>query len=190
MNRLRAAITKTGIAATAFVACSSAAALADPLVVTSATFKDGGLLTVRNAGAIKNNPNCVGDNISPPLAWTDPPPGTKSFAFVVFDPDGRSGLGVYHWVAYGIPSDLRGFAEGEVGQPSDKFVGGKNTAQQTVYTGPCPPANTGLHHYNFSLIATDLDSRELPPGLTRDELMQKLDGHAKAVGTIVGLFGR
>ncbi|MBY0382026.1 MAG: YbhB/YbcL family Raf kinase inhibitor-like protein [Xanthobacteraceae bacterium] len=190
MAGFRSMLFKAGIAAATLAAWPSAVAFADPLLVTSATFKDGGLLSVRNAGAIKANPNCVGENISPPLSWNEPPAGTRSFAFVVFDPDGRSGLGVYHWVAYGIPADLRGFAEGEVGQPSDKFTGGRNTAQQNVYTGPCPPANTGLHHYNFSLIATDLDPKALAPGLTRDELMQKLDGHAKGVGTIVGLFGR
>lgn len=169
---------------------ASVAAVADPLVLTSSTFKDGGLLAVKNAGAVKTNPNCVGENISPPLAWNDPPAGTKSFAFVVFDPDGRLGLGVYHWVAYGISADLRGFAEGDAGQPSEKFVSGKNTVGLDAYMGPCPPAGSGLHHYNFSLIATDLDPKELPPGLTRDALMEKLNGHTKAVGTIVGLFGR
>src|ERR1700750_1653380 len=111
------------IAAVALFVGMHDSAFADPLVVTSSTFKDGDLLTVKNAGAIKENSNCVGENISPPLSWNDPPPGTKSFAFVVFDPDGRAGLGVYHWVAYGISPDLRSFAEGDVGQPSEKFVG-------------------------------------------------------------------
>jgi len=170
--------------------CVPAAAMADPLVLTSSTFKDGGMLAVKNAGAVKTNPNCVGENISPSLSWNDPPAGTKSFAFVIHDPDGRKGLGVYHWVAYGIAPDRRSFAEGEVGQPSDKFVGGKNTAGYNAYMGPCPPAKSGLHHYNFSLIATDLAPDALPPGLTRDELFEKLKGHAMGVGTIVGLFGR
>lgn len=167
-----------------------AASFADPLVLTSPNFTDGGKLPAKHAGALKTNPNCVGENVSPALAWNDPPEGTKSFAFVVYDPDGGRGLGVYHWVAYGIAADRRGFAEGEVGQPSDKFVAGKNTAGLDFYLGPCPPANTGLHHYNFSLIATDLEPGALPPGLTRDELVEKLKGHAKGVGTIVALFGR
>jgi len=166
------------------------ALLADPLVLTSPNFTDGGKLPVKHAGALKTNPNCVGENISPALAWNSPPEGTKSFAFVVYDPDGGKGLGVYHWVAYGIAPDRRSFAEGDVGQPSDKFIGGKNTAGLNFYLGPCPPANTGLHHYNFSLIATDLEPNALEPGLTRDELVAKLKGHTTGVGTIVGLFGR
>jgi Raf kinase inhibitor-like YbhB/YbcL family protein len=181
---------KSAALASALAVCVPVAALADPLVLTSSTFKDGTMLAVKNAGAVKTNPNCVGENVSPPLAWNDPPAGTKSFAFVIYDPDGGRGLGVYHWVAYGIAPDRRSFAEGEVGQPSDKFVGGTNTAGIHAYMGPCPPANTGLHHYNFSLIATDLEPTALPPGLTRDELVEKLKGHTKAVGTIVGLFGR
>jgi Raf kinase inhibitor-like YbhB/YbcL family protein len=181
---------KSAAFASALAVCVPAMALADPLILTSPNFTDGGKLPVKHAGALKTNPNCVGENISPALAWNDPPEGTKSFAFVVYDPDGGRGLGVYHWVAYGIPADRRGFAEGEVGQPSDKFVGGKNTAGLNFYLGPCPPANTGMHHYNFSLIATDLEPGALQPGLTRDELVEKLKGHAKGVGTIVGLFGR
>ena len=46
------------------------------------------------------------------------------------------------------------------------------------YTGPCTPAGAP-HHYTFTLIATDLDSKALPPGLTRNELIKALDGHAK-----------
>ncbi len=61
-----------------------------------------------------NNPNCVGENVSPQLSWVNPPAGTKSFALLMVDPEGRGGAGVNHWVAYGIPADVTGFAEGEV----------------------------------------------------------------------------
>src|SRR3569623_3566233 len=119
---------KSAALASALAICVSVAALADPLVLTSSNFTDGGKLPVKHAGALKPNPNCVDENVSPALAWNDPPEGTKSFAFVVYDPDGGRGLGVYHWVAYGIAPDRRSFAEGDVGESSDKFVGGKNTA--------------------------------------------------------------
>jgi phosphatidylethanolamine-binding protein (PEBP) family uncharacterized protein len=48
----------------------------------------------RTAGNGKQNANCVGDNMSPPLAWSNPPDGTKSLALLMFDPEGRGGLGV------------------------------------------------------------------------------------------------
>ncbi len=130
----------------------------------------------------------MGENTSPPLVWSNVPAGTTSFALVMTDPEGRGGLGVDHWVAYGIPASVTGFAEGETSKPSDKFVGGKGTAGLNVYAGPCTPPGTTPHHYTLVLIATDLDPKALPPGLTRAELFQKLEGHAKGAAGLVGLF--
>jgi len=158
--------------------------------LTSSTFKDGTMLAVKNAGNIKTNPNCIGDNVSPPLSWSNVPEGTKSFALIMYDPEGRGGLGVDHWTAYGIPVTTTGFAEGETSQLSNKYVPGKGTAGLGHYLGPCTPPGTGLHHYTFTLIATDLEPNALPPGLTRAELFAKLAGHSKGSAGLVGLFGR
>jgi Raf kinase inhibitor-like YbhB/YbcL family protein len=165
-------------------------AAAEPFTLTSASFKDGTMLAVKNAGNNKSNPNCIGENISPPLSWSNVPAGTKSLALLMVDPEGRGGLGVNHWIAYGISPSIGGFAENEVSQMGSKFVGGKGTAGLGHYTGPCTPPGTGMHHYTFTLIATDLEPGELPPGLTHDELMAKLAGHAKVAAGLVGLFGR
>jgi len=45
------------------------------------------------------------------------------------------------------------------------------------------------HHYTFTLIATDLEPGELPPGLSRDELLAKLTGHTKGATGLIGQFG-
>ena len=164
------------------------ASAAEPFVLTSSAFKDGTPLAKKNAGNNKANPNCVGENISPPLAWSNPPAGTKSFALIMVDPEGRGGTGVIHWVAYGIPASVTGFAEGEVSKPSDKYVGGKGTAGVGHYMGPCTPPGAP-HHYTFTLIATDLEPGDLPPSLTRDELFAKLTGRTKGATGLVGLFG-
>jgi Raf kinase inhibitor-like YbhB/YbcL family protein len=161
-----------------------------PLTLTSSSFADGGVLEKRHAGNLKENPNCVGDNVSPPLAWRNVPAGTKSLAFIVYDPDGRSGLGVVHWVAYGISPAVTGFAENEVARPSARYVGGKSSQNLPNYMGPCPPAATGWHHYNYTIIATDLEPDALPAGLTRDELFAKLAGRAKGSATMIGRYGR
>lgn len=155
--------------------------------ISSSSFKDGEYLAKKNAGANKANPNCVGDNVSPPLSWTNTPAGNTSFALVMTDPDGR-GTGVDHWIAYGIPASVTGFAENEVSKPSDKYVGGIGTQKQSIYLGPCTPPNQSPHHYTFILIATDLDPKALPPGLTRLELFDKLQGHVKGSTGIIGLF--
>ena len=116
------------------------------------------------------------------------PAGTTSFALVMTDPEGRAACGVDHWVAYGIPASVTGFAEGEVSKPSDKYVGGNSTAEAGHLSRPCTPPGPTPHHYTFILIATDLDPKALPPGLTQLELFEKLDGHVKGSTGIIGLF--
>ena len=110
---------------------------ADVLTLTSSAVPDNGTLAAKNACADKQrSPNCVGENISPPLAWSNVPDGTKSFALILVDPEGRAPAGVTHMVIYGIPADVKGFAEGELSKPSDKFVGGKSTMERASYLGP------------------------------------------------------
>lgn len=172
------------------IATSSTAALAaDPFTVTSSTFKDGGTLAVKQAGNVKNNPNCVGENVSPALQWSNIPNGTQSLAILMTDPEGRNGVGgVVYWLAYGIAASVAGLAEGEGSKPSDKFVGGKNIAGVETYLGPCPPPGLAPHHFTFVVVATDLDPKALPAGLSLAELLAKLEGHSKGATGIVGLF--
>jgi Raf kinase inhibitor-like YbhB/YbcL family protein len=170
--------------------CFGGLAAAEPFSITSSSFKDGTVLDKKYVGNIKANPNCVGDNVSPALSWSNPPADTKSFAILVVDPEGRAPAGVAHWVAYGIPASVKGFAEGEVSGPSSNYVGGKSTLGLPNYMGPCTPAGIGFHHYTFILMATDLDPTALAPGLTREELVTALTGHVKGSTGIIGLFGR
>ena len=175
------------------IASATTAAAADPFTLTSSTFKDGQLMPRKVANSNPANPNCVGENVSPQLSWTGVPEGTKSFAILMEDPEGRGGAGVHHWVAYGIPASVTSFAEGEVSKPSDKYVGGKSTQGVAYYSGPCTPPGTP-HHYTFVIIATDLDPKELPPGLIREEVQAKIvppapaASHAKGTAGLVGLF--
>jgi Raf kinase inhibitor-like YbhB/YbcL family protein len=175
---------------------AAAAEAADIFTLESTTFADGKMMPkkVSNTKANSNNsPNCVGENVSPQFSWSNVPDGTKSFAFLMTDPEGRAPGGVNHWVAYGIPASVTGFAEGEVSKPSDKYVGGKSTQGVGFYSGPCTPPNVTPHHYTFVLMATDLAPTELQPGLTREELTAKLSppaqpGHTKGATGMVGLF--
>ena len=133
------------------------------------------------------NPNCVGQNISPPFAWSNVPAKATSLALLMLDPEGRTGAGVSHWIAYGIPVSVTGLAEGEASKPSDKFVGGTSTMKETIYIGPCTPPGAP-HHYIFTLIATTLDVKDLPPGLTREQFFVKSDGKRITATGIVGLW--
>src|SRR5438132_719786 len=157
--------------------------------LSSSGFKDGERLATKFAGNNKSNPNCVGENISPALSWSNPPEGTKSFAILMFDIDGRPPGGVSHWVAYGIPATVKGFAEGEVSKQTDKFVGGQSLMKLPHYFGPCTPPGPP-HHYIFTLMATDLEPSALKEGMTRDEVIKALDGHAKGATSLVGMFSK
>jgi len=181
---------KTLLAAASIVLLAASANAADPFTLTSTNFKDGAMMDRKHAGAIKTNPNCIGDNVSPELTWKNTPAAAKSLVLVMSDWEGQGGLGSHHLLAYNIKPDVTNFAEGELSKQSDKFTGGKETAGMTVYRGPCTPPGTGVHHYIFTVIATDLEPGALPGGLTRDELWEKLKGHAKGVAGLVGLFGR
>jgi Raf kinase inhibitor-like YbhB/YbcL family protein len=175
------------------LAWAASAIAADPFTLTSTTFKDGQLMPRKVANSTPTNPNCVGENVSPQLSWTGVPEGTKSFAILMEDPEGRGGTGVHHWVAYGIPLSVTSFAEGEISKPSDKYVGGKSTQGVGNYSGPCTPPGSP-HHYTFVVVATDFDPKEFPPGLTRDEFLVKMippapaASHAKGTAGLVGLF--
>ena len=163
---------------------------ADPFTLSSSSFKDGAMMDSKHAGNIASNPNCIGQNVSPGLKWTNTPAAAKSLVIVVSDWEGQGGLGSHHLLAYNIKPTVTEFAEGELGKPSEKFTGGKESGGTTAYRGPCPPAGLSAHHYIFTVIATDLEPGALPAGLTRDELWEKLKGHAKGVAGLVGLFKR
>jgi Raf kinase inhibitor-like YbhB/YbcL family protein len=189
MKRSIAVLATSGGLGIASLFAVPAARAADVLTLTSPAIQDNGTLATKNACSDKERtPNCVGENISPPLAWSNPPEGTKSFALLLFDPEGRAPAGVSHMVIYGIPADVKGFAEGELSKPSDKFVGGKSLMGLGTYFGPGTPPNTDWHHYTFTLVATDLDPKALQPGLTRDELAKALDGHVKGSAGLVTRF--
>jgi Raf kinase inhibitor-like YbhB/YbcL family protein len=178
----------------ALTGCATVSAPAAPggtaFTLWSPQFADGSPLTPRHAGKMSSNPNCTGENLAPALAWKNVPPGTRSLAMLVHDQQGRAGLGVVHWIAYGIDPAAGGFAENEITQASPKYTGGKSTLGLPAYMGPCPPANTGQHAYVYTLIATDLERGALRPGLTMQEVMAQLEGRAKGASSIVLRYGR
>src|SRR6516165_2823578 len=81
-----------GVIALAFACCGGPNANAQgAFTISSSSFKDGERLATKMAGNNKQNPNCVGENVSPALSWSNPPAGTKSYALIMYDPEGRGG---------------------------------------------------------------------------------------------------
>ncbi len=173
------------VGACALVALTGAAHAAEPFRLSSPAFADNGVLPKKFGGISPANKNCVGENVSPPLAWTKGPEGTKSYVMMMVDLAGRLGTGVDHWLAYGIPANVTKLDEGEASRPQPFITGGKSGADTEIYFGPCPAPGTGLHHYVFTLVATDIEPGELKAGLTRADLLKAIAGRGKAVTDFV-----
>jgi Raf kinase inhibitor-like YbhB/YbcL family protein len=124
---------------------------------------------------------CRGDNVSPPLRWTAPPKGTRSFALELHDPDAPLPGGFTHWLGWGIAAKARGLATGRAAP-----VEGANGAGEPAYTGPCPPS--GVHRYVFTLFALKAPLR-LRSGADRATFRRALKGKVLARARLVGRFG-
>lgn len=179
------------VVASAAAFCGAAAAQTPPpaFTVTSPKFQDGATLDKRYGGPTSAQLPCGGENISPPLAWTNVPANTKSFAVVVWDFEGGRGPGVVHWVAYGIPGDAKGLAENAGAEGAAGLVGGTNARQTGTYFGPCAPAGDP-HHYIYAVYALDIAKDELPAGLTRDQFLDRVKGKVLGLNSIIGKYNR
>jgi Raf kinase inhibitor-like YbhB/YbcL family protein len=140
-----------------------------------------------DGGVIPKKFTCDGPDISPALAWTDPPEKTASFALTMTDPDAPAGTWV-HWVMYNLPADARELTEGipKVGTLPDGSRQGRNDFGKLGYNGPCPPKGRP-HRYFLTLYA--LDFRTNPgPGISRSELEHAIRGHVLARAEVMGTF--
>jgi hypothetical protein len=143
-----------------------------------------------NGQSIPAKYSCIGKNISPALAWNEPPAGTQSFALIVDDPDAPGRTWV-HWVLFNIPADMRNLQEdlpitGKNVDPNAVYVG-KNSWGDLGYGGPCPPS--GTHRYFFKLYALDT-TISLLPGATKEQVLKEMEGHILAQAELMGTFSK
>lgn len=179
----------TAIVTAALAGCASMEPTVPALAfyLSSPGMADNTMLDRKYAGNVAKNPNCLGQNVSPALAWRNVPDKTRSFVILWDDQAGRSGLGVSHAIVYGIPASVNAFAEGDLSAAptAGRFVAGKNTVG-LAWLGPCPPHGNAPQHYVMTIIATDLEPDALQPGLSREEVLKALQGgHALRAASAV-----
>ena len=133
--------------------------------------------------------SCEGQDISPPLAWGEPPAGTYSFALIVDDPD-APGRVFTHWVLFNLPADSRELPEAVPTQPqlSSGALQGKNDFGKTGYGGPCPPPGRP-HRYQFTLYALD-QLLDLKSGASKQQVLEAMQGHILGQGQLTGTYQR
>jgi len=132
---------------------------------------------------------CEGQDISPPLVWTDPPSGTQSFALIVDDPDAPGGT-FTHWVLFNIPADSRKLSEAIPTQAHlpNGARQGRNDFRRNGYGGPCPPPGRP-HRYQFTLYALD-QPIDLEAGVAKKQLIDAMQGHILGKVQLTGAYQR
>jgi Raf kinase inhibitor-like YbhB/YbcL family protein len=130
-----------------------------------------------------------GQDVSPPLQWSNPPAGTRSFVITCIDLDAE---GFVHWVVYDIPANLSGLPENVPKQPQPQVNGaqvkqGRNDFGGVGYGGPEPPQGE-THRYRFTVYALSVDTLNLPAEATLQQVTQAMQGKILATATLTGTF--
>jgi Raf kinase inhibitor-like YbhB/YbcL family protein len=155
--------------------------------ITSSAFAQGQPIPKQYTGE--------GADVSPPLAWSGLPAGTKELALICDDPDAPQAEPWVHWVIYKIPADAKGLGEGvprdrKLKEPFDALQG-KNSwpaAEAIGYRGPMPPPGK-VHRYYFKLYALDV-LLQAEPGLEKKALLAQMKGHVVGEGELMGTYKR
>ncbi len=143
-------------------------------------------------GEIPARHTCDAEDVSPALAWSGAPQGTRSFALIVDDPDAPDPRAPkvtwVHWVLYDIPATVHSLPESVTtkGLPGGTREG-LNDWKQAGYRGPCPPI--GRHRYFHKLYALDVALPDLGR-LTKAALEKAMEGHVLAKAELVGTYRR
>lgn len=157
--------------------------------VTSTAFTQGHPIPKKYTGE--------GADISPPLAWSGIPDGTKELVLICDDPDAPTDEPWVHWMIYKLPADAKGLPEGVLRKSRLKephgAVQGKTSwpdgDNNIGYRGPMPPRGHGVHHYYFKLYALDAPITA-EPGLDKKALVEKMNDHILAEGVLMGTYQR
>ena len=148
----------------------------------STAFSDG--------SAIPRRFTCDGEDLSPPLGWSDPPADTRSFVLVCDDPDAPGGTW-HHWAAYDIPATLTSLVQGAAQHAGKQgFKQATNDFQRVGYGGPCPPRRHGLHHYHFRLLALSIDRLATGTNPSCRDVAREANKHVLAAATLIGVYER
>ncbi|HEX9841411.1 MAG TPA: YbhB/YbcL family Raf kinase inhibitor-like protein [bacterium] len=151
----------------------------------SSAFSDGAAIPAPFA-----MPAAGGSNRSLPFAWSEEPPGTRSFALSIVDPHPVANNWV-HWLVVNIPADVHALAGGASGgkmPPGCQEL--RNGFGQAAYGGPQPPPGSGQHPYVCTLFALDVATIQVTGGTTLEAFHGALHRHIIDKAELTGLFGR
>lgn len=153
--------------------------------ISSSAFKDGEKIPIQYV-----MPGAGGKNVSIPLAWTNVPSGTRSFALSMVDPHPVAQNWV-HWLVINIPSNVTVIEEGA---SRKKMPAGslelKNSFGDIGYGGPQPPKGTGDHPYVVTIYALNVEKLDLGVSTSLPAFKKVLEGKIIGTVSITGKYGR
>ena len=151
------------------------------LELRSTAFEEGEMIPAKHT--------CDGDDVSPPLVWAGTPEETESLALILEDIDSVKGVWS-HWVVYGMPPDVNALEEAVA--PAKTLPGGGvqgvNDFGNVGYGGPCP-SDGKTHRYVVRLLALE-EALDPGPGATREEVLERIEGHVLYEAELVGHYRR
>ena len=155
--------------------------------LTTTAWQDGSAVPLKHTQA--------GDEVSPPLAWTNPPETTQSFVLIVHDIDATNAdatSDTLHWMVWNIPASARALPERVPHGPNLADGSRQISVTGPYYRGPAAPATGPEHHYVFDLYAldamVDVPAVGQPVAQTRAAVLAAMAGHVRGKGTLIGRF--
>jgi len=151
------------------------------LRLRSSTFRDHGPLPARHTAD--------GAGVSPPLAWSKVPLGTRSLVLVVEDADSPTPRPLVHAIA-AVDRRRHELPEGALSSANAADLKlGRNSFLGEGYMPPDPPPGHGPHRYVFELFALDHMPRlGHRPG--RSKIKSEMRGHVIGRGALTAVYER
>jgi Raf kinase inhibitor-like YbhB/YbcL family protein len=138
---------------------------------------------------------CSGGNMSPPLAWSGEPAGTKSFVVTLFDPDEHGDpSGWWHWIVYNLPAGTHDLPKGAGVEHSTTLpagtLEGRTDLGNDAYHGPCPDKGAPPHRYTFTVYALSVDKLDVPADSSGAMVVSTAQEHVLGKAVLVAHYGR
>lgn len=155
------------------------------------TLRPDGMLT---EAQVYDGYGCTGRNLSPAMSWSGAPPGTRSFAVTLYDPDAPTGSGWWHWLLYDIPPGVTSLPEG-AGTPDGRHLPagaaqGRTDFGTPGFVGACPPHGDRPHRYVFTVYALKTDRIDVPADATAATIGFALNANQLAHSSITARYAR
>ncbi|MCA0900505.1 YbhB/YbcL family Raf kinase inhibitor-like protein [Microbulbifer agarilyticus] len=166
------------------------AAHSETFALTSTDYAEGD--TLRPA-QLYYGLGCNGENLSPHLAWSGAPTGTRSFAVVMEDVDAPAAIDAWHWVVFNIPAEVTELPAGS-GDPKvglvPEAIQSRSSFGDPGYAGACPPAGQGAHRYQFRVYALKVEQLALGVEAPAAEVAAQIEANKLAEAQLEVKIGR